>query len=112
MIKIITSIMLFFSLGTYDVFAQPYTKDSLQFKIYTIVSFKDYHVKNIKLDRVFCDYCSKSQLAALRQLGLRSSKKLAKEDRDRLINGEKRYTIFLRIAKKVFADIKRKDTIN
>ena len=111
MIRVFTPIMLLFSLGIYDAYAQPYTKDSLQFKVYTIAYFKDSNVKDIKLDRVFCDYCSDAQLKALGQLGLRSTIRLVKESKNRLINGQKKFTIFLRVAKRKFAKIKQNDTI-
>lgn len=100
MIRVITPIMLLFSLGIYDAYAQPYTKDSLQFKVYTIASFKDSKLKDIKLDKVFCHYCSDAQLKALEQLGLIASNRLVKESKNRLINGKKKITIFLRVAKK------------
>lgn len=103
--------MLLFSLGIYDALAQTYTKDSLQFKVYTIISFKNSHLKDIKIDRIFCDYCSDSQLTALRQLGYKLSKKLAKKPKNRVDNGQNRLAIYLRIARKDFANIRRKDTI-
>ena len=109
--KCITSIVFIFILGVYHVFAQNYKKDSLQFKIYTIASFKNSLVKSIILDRVFCDYCSDSQLTALGQLGLKTSNKYVKKPEYRLINGEKKLAIYIRIAKKDFAKIKEKDTI-
>jgi len=112
--KFITSVLFLFSLGVYDVFAQGYgySKDSLQFKVYTFVTFKESYVKDIKIHRVFCDYCSDSQLATLGQFAIKLSKKLAKKPENRVINGEKRFTIKFRIAKKDFANINRKDTIN
>ena len=111
MIRFLTFILFFLSSGFYEVFAQPYTTDSLQFKVYTIASYKDSFVKSIKLDRVFCDYCSDSQLKALGQLGLKSSNRFIKDPKNRLVNGQKRLAIYLRIAKKDFANIKEKDTI-
>ena len=111
MIKLLIYITLFLSLGIYNLFAQSYTKDSLQFKVYTIASFKDSHVTAIELDKVFCDYCSKSQLTAIGQLSLKSSNKLVKKAKYRLTNGKKRLAIYLRIAKKDFAYLKQRDTI-
>lgn len=104
--------LLLFSLGFYNVHAQSYRKDSLQFKIYTITTFKDSKVKDVVLDKVFCDYCSNSQLIALGQLGLKQSNKLIKKPKNRMVNGKNRLAIYLRISKKDFANIKQKDSVN
>lgn len=106
------SIGILFLLGTYNVFAQGFTKDSLQFKVYTIATFKDSRVKNIKLDRVFCDYCSNEQTTALGQTGLKLSKSLVMKPKNRLINGEKRLTIIIRVKREDFFNIKKNDTID
>jgi predicted RNA-binding protein len=110
--NIITSMLILFLIGIYDVVAQPYTKDSLQFKIYTIATFKDSKLTAITLDRVFCDFCSELQKKALGQLGLRVSNRLINKPKNRLINGQKRLSIYLRVPKKEFANIKQKDSIN
>lgn len=111
MIKNIVPFLFLFSLGSNSVFSQSYRIDSLQFKVYTIAFYKNSNLDDIKLDKVFCDYCSDNELTALGQLALKQSNKLIKIPKYRLINGEKRLAIYLRIAKEDFANIKKNDTI-
>lgn len=103
---------LIFLSGMPNAFAQRFTKDSLQFKVYTIATFKDSRVRDIKLDKVFCDYCSDAQTTALGQTGLKLSNNLVKKPKNRLINGEKRLTIIIRVKKEDFHNINKKDSID
>lgn len=110
--KFLLSICFLLTIFNYDVFAQSYTKDSLQFKVYTIATFKDSNLKAIELDKIFCTYCSEAQLTALGQLGLKTSKHLIKEPQNRLISGKKRFVIYLRVQREKFKSIKENDSIN
>ncbi|TBN06828.1 hypothetical protein EYD45_02790 [Hyunsoonleella flava] len=92
-------------------FGQNFRKDSLQFKVYTIASFKDSKVKNIKVDKVLCDYCSEAQFTTLKQMSIKSSMKLIEKPKYRLINGEKRLAIYIRVKRENFAKLKHKDSL-
>ncbi|MCF7569130.1 hypothetical protein L3X37_12250 [Sabulilitoribacter arenilitoris] len=110
--KFFLSIGVLLAICNYNGFAQSYTKDSLQFKVYTIATFKDSRVRSIKLNRVFCDYCSKEQTTALGQTGLKLSNNLVKKPKNRLVNGEKRLTIVIRVKREDFYNINKKDSID
>lgn len=112
MIKFLTSGILIVFLGISDVLAQGFTKDSLQFKVYTYVTFQEFNVKKIKIQKVFCDYCNEAQLKVLEDLARNLSNKLALKSENSIKHGEKRFVIKFRVAKNAFARMKPKDSIH
>lgn len=111
MTKLCVHITCLFLICVSHSYTQSFRKDSLQFKVYTKAFFEDGKVKNIEVDKVFCDYCSPTQIIALKQLSIRSSIKLIKQPKYKLINGEKRLAIYIRVKREDFANLKEKDSI-
>jgi hypothetical protein len=99
-----------------NTFAQSgYQKDSLQIKVYTQIEYKDNYAKDIRIDKVFCDYCSEYQMEKIKE----EAKKIAyyerNEKRNRLINGIKKLTLYIRVSKKDLLELKEEiplDSIN
>jgi hypothetical protein len=83
-----------------------YAIDSLQIKVYTEIEYVNSHSKNIKVKKVFCDYCSKNQIKFLKE----RAKQLAYYDRynpkERMVNGMRKFAIIIRVSKKDFIAIK------
>ena len=93
---------LFFS----SVTGQSLTDDLLQIKVYTVADFRDSKLKDIEVTKVFCDYCSPSQLKAISDLAIKISKKKIREPENRLENGQKKFTLNIRVTKKDFLKFK------
>lgn len=113
-LQIITIVFCcFFAANT---FAQSgYKKDSLQIKVYTKIEYKDSYAKDIKVDKVFCDYCTEYQTEKI----IEEAKKIAyyerNEKRNRLQNGIKKLTLYIRVSKKDLLELKEEkpqDSIN
>ncbi|MGB6269631.1 MAG: hypothetical protein WBF67_11560 [Olleya sp.] len=102
--KFLILIILTFSLT--QLKAQDYKKDSLQFKIITQIKYKSGTVQNISLKKVICDFCTEKQTE---QLGLQAIKLAALEQDDpknKLKNGIKILSIYIRLSKDDFSVIK------
>jgi len=89
-----------------SAFAQiGYQKDSLQIKVYTKIEYINRNVKSIKVDTIFCDYCSSNQIKMLKEEAMRRTY-LARNDKGiRLINGIYRHALYIRISKKDFLEM-------
>jgi len=88
------------------VSAQDYRIDSLQIKAYTEIEYKAGEPTNIKLKKVFCDYCTKNQLNLLGEDAIRRADGEKYDTKNKLKNGKKKLAIYIRIAKIDFAAIK------
>lgn len=94
-----------------SVFAQNYTTyrtDSLQIKVYAQIEYTNSKVKDIKITKVFCDYCSDFQKEALEN---EAYSRVAYEAYypDFLVeNGKRRQALNIRVSKKDFAELKMK----
>ncbi|WP_241148008.1 hypothetical protein [Lacinutrix jangbogonensis] len=88
------------------VSAQDYRKDSLQIKVYTEIEYKAGIPIAIKLKKVFCDYCSKTQLDLLGKDAVRRTESEKNDPKNKLKDGKKKIAIYIRIAKKDFARIR------
>lgn len=86
--------------------AQSYRKDSLQIKVYTTINYKNNQVKDIKLLDVLCDYCTELQKKAIGEQALRLSYNDRYNPNNRLVNGQKKLALYIRVAKKDLAAIK------
>ncbi|TYB76472.1 hypothetical protein ES674_11345 [Bizionia myxarmorum] len=82
--------------------AQNYAKDSLQIKVYTQITYKSKEAKDIKLIKVFCDYCSDEQTSKIGYAALRRSYDERYDPENILINGKKKLAIIIRIDKSDF----------
>lgn len=91
--------------GSYSE-AQSYKKDSLQIKAYTSIEYVNNEVKDIKLLRVLCDYCTELQKEAIGEEAKRRTYLERFDPKNRLKEGKKKLAIYIRVAKKDFAAIK------
>jgi len=99
-------IIAFLCLNSGLISAQSYAKDSLQIKSYVRVEYRNSYVKDIKLLRVMCDYCSDIQKEAIGEEAIRRAAFECRIPKNRLKDGDKKLAIYIRIAKKDFAAIK------
>ena len=88
------------------LFAQSYAKDSLQIKSYTIIEYRSNEVKEIKLLKVLCDYCTDLQKEVIGEEAKRRAYLERLDPKNRMKDGQKKLAIYIRIAKKDFANIK------
>lgn len=101
-------LILFLWFGIESVLAQSYTKDSLQIKTYTEIAYINSEAKDIKLIKVFCDYCSELQKKSIGEEALRRAYYERYEPQNILVNGKKKLAILIRISKADFAAIDEK----
>jgi hypothetical protein len=103
-------ILCFGLISVCSTFAQiGYQKDSLQIKVYTEIEYINNNVKNIKVDTLFCDYCSTNQTKMIKEEALRRTY-LARTDKGiRLVNGKYRHALYIRISKKDFLEMNEDD---
>lgn len=83
-----------------------YKKDSLQIKVYTEIEYLESQVKDIKVIKVFCDYCSEFQTEMLSREALRRTYLEKDDEKIRLVNGKYKDAIYIRISKKDFSELK------
>ncbi|WP_298761225.1 hypothetical protein [uncultured Psychroserpens sp.] len=100
---ILTAILCFYSTL---LSAQSYAKDSLQIKSYTLIEYRNNEVKEIKLLKVLCDYCTDYQKQIIGEEAKRRTFLERLDPKNRLKEGQKKLAIYIRIAKKDFAEIK------
>lgn len=112
--KTLLFILCFGLISVYSTFAQiGYQKDSLQIKVYTEIEYINNNVKNIKVDTVFCDYCSFNQIKMLKEEALRRTYWARNDKGIRLVNGKYRHALYIRISKKDFLEMnEEKDNKN
>ncbi|AUC81545.1 hypothetical protein [Lacinutrix sp. Bg11-31] len=91
------------------VSAQSFKKDSLQIKAYTEIEYKAGKPINITLKKVFCDYCSKTQLTLLGEDAIRRADGEKQNPKNKLVDGKKKLAVYIRIAKTDFASIKEEE---
>lgn len=86
-----------------------YQKDSLQIKVYTSIEYINNQATSIKVRRVFCDYCTDIQIKAISEEAKVRSYAVRNDKENRMLNGTKKLSLYIRIAKKDFAAIKEDD---
>jgi len=105
LIGILTIITFFIT--EFTVAQVGYQKDSLQIKVYAKIDYVNSRVVNIKVSKVFCDYCSQFQKEKIAQEAYRRAY-LVRNDKDvNLINGNYKHAMYIRVSKKDFAKLKR-----
>ncbi len=97
---------IFICLSSLNVNGQSYRKDSLQIKSYTQIEYVNNEVKSIKLLKVLCDYCTDYQKEVIGEEAKRRAFLERFDPKNRIKDGKKRLAIYIRIAKKDFAEIK------
>jgi len=105
--------MCFCLISAGNAFAQiGYKKDSLQIKVYSEIEYIDRLIKDIKVDTVFCDYCSKNQIKMLKEEAFRRTY-LIRNDKDvKLENGTYKHALLIRISKKDFLEMREEENDN
>ncbi|WP_233451067.1 hypothetical protein [Hanstruepera ponticola] len=98
-------IITIFCLGNLLSFSQGYAKDSLQIKVYTEIEYKNREAKDIKLLKVFCDYCTSAQTSKIGYAALLRAHDERYLPENVLVNGKKKLAIIIRISKVDFAAI-------
>ena len=102
--------MCFCFISTCKVFAQiGYQKDSLQIKVYSEIEYVDKLVKGIKVDTVFCDYCSKNQIKLIKEEAYRRTYFISNDKDIRMANGKYKHALYIRISKKDFLEMKEEN---
>lgn len=86
-----------------------YQKDSLQIKVYTEIDYNNRQVEAIRVDKVFCDYCTKLQKEAVGNEAYRRTYIERFDKNIRLIQGTYRHALFIRVAKKDFERIREEE---
>jgi hypothetical protein len=105
--------MCFCLISVGNAFSQiGYQKDSLQIKVYSEIKYIEGLVKEIKVDTVFCDYCSKNQIKLLKEEALRTTYLIRNDEEIKLVNGTYKHALFIRISKKDFLEMKEDDNDN
>ncbi len=83
-----------------------YSKDSLQIKVYTEIDYVNREAKDIRLLKVFCDYCTDAQISKIGYGALRRAHAERYDPKNVLENGTKKLAIIIRISKEDFKEIK------
>ena len=106
-LKYICFFLLTVSFSINSVYAQSkgYAKDSLQIKVYTEIEYVNSEAKDIKLLKVFCDYCSDFQSKIVGKEALRRAHDERNDLKNVLKNGKKKLAIIIRLSKTDFAGI-------
>ncbi len=91
---------------------QGYKKDSLQIKVYTEITYKDYKPVDIVVKKVFCDYCTEIQKQVIGEQALKISKADQYNPKYVSANDKARLALLIRVAKKDFAKLKEKKEPN
>ena len=106
-------IMCLFLFSAGNTFAQiGYKKDSLQIKVYSEIEYIDRLIKDIKVDTVFCDYCSKNQIKMLTEEALRRTYLIRNDNDVKLVNGTYKHALLIRISKKDFLEMREEENDN
>ena len=105
--------MCFCIISVGNAFAQiGYKKDSLQIKVYSEIEYIDRLIKDIKVDTVFCDYCSKNQIRMLKEEALRRTYLIRNDNDVKLVNGTYKHALLIRISKKDFLEMREEENDN
>jgi len=99
--------ILFFFLFCNILLAQySYKKDSLQIKVYTeLYVSNDIKIDSIKILKIFCDYCNEQQIKHIEKESFYRTKMEFRYPEYHK-TGKYKLTLFLRISKNNFSDLK------
>lgn len=94
-------------MGSMQVYGQKgYAKDSLQIKAYVHLTYVEGRIKEIKVKKVFCDYCSEKQLIYLKQNFWNTANSEKYNADVRLVKGVRKRILLTRISKQDFQNLK------
>lgn len=103
--KQLVAIALFFC-ASHMFGQQGYAKDSLQFKAYVHILYESARASSISVKKVFCDYCTETQLKYLKQKFWEMANSEKYNPEVRLNKGLRKRTLLTRISKKDFEKLK------
>ena len=83
-----------------------YQKDSLQIKVYSIITYENSHPKQINIDTVFCDYCNEAQVNILKRQAWELSYAGRYAPENRIEQGKRKLALFIRVSKDDFKKLK------
>jgi len=96
-----------------NTFAQiGYQKDSLQIKVYTEIEYRAGLVKDIRVNKIFCDYCTKHQKKLIKEEAMRRTYLVRNEEGVKINNGMYKHALYIRISKEDFLEMKRDSIAN
>ena len=106
-------IVFLFILFVNKTYAQRgYQKDSLQIKVYTEIKYENYRAQDIRVTKVFCDYCSELQTTKIKEEAKRIGFRV-RNNRDNIIEkGIKKLAMYIRVSKKDFAALREEEPDN
>ncbi|TVZ22708.1 hypothetical protein JM84_1618 [Dokdonia sp. Hel_I_63] len=102
---IIVGLLLSFAFAKAQSSTKNYKIDSLQFKMYTRLFVNEQlQVDSVTVKKIFCDYCSESQMAVLREEAMRQS--LVERYNPKYKKpGEHRLALYVRFSKRDFKNL-------
>lgn len=103
-------LLVLLSMVLYNLPAQNYSsyrKDSLQIKVYAQIEYIESKVKNIKITKVFCDYCTDYQKEALKYEAHQRVSLEAYFPDFLVKNGKRKQALNIRVSKRDFAVLKK-----
>ena len=100
-------------LGVNNLSAQVgYQKDSLQIKVYTEAEYRNGLITEVKVKKIFCDYCTEYQKVLIEDEAERRTYIESREKGNRISNGTFKHAVYIRIAKTDFAEMKSDSLTN
>lgn len=100
-------ILLFVTGSLFSTQAQVgYKKDSLQIKVYSIITYENSHPQNIEIGKVFCDYCNDNQLTMLKGQAWELTYAARYAPENRIEEGKRKLALFIRVSKEDFKKLK------
>jgi hypothetical protein len=100
-------VIVFFIGALFSATAQVgYQKDSLQIKVYSIITYEKSHPQKIDIDTVFCDYCNKAQIEILKKQAWELSYAGRYAPENRIEQGKRKLALFIRVSKEDFKKLK------
>ncbi|MEP2935394.1 MAG: hypothetical protein ABJM06_06740 [Gilvibacter sp.] len=83
-----------------------YQKDSLQIKVYSIITYEKSHPQKIEIGKVFCDYCNDNQLTMLKGQAWELTYAARYAPENRIDDGKRKLALFIRVSKEDFKKLK------
>lgn len=106
---ILVGVLMFFAFAKAQSPTKDYKKDSIQFKMYTrLFVSEQLQIDSITVKKIFCDWCTESQMDVLQQEAMRQSMIERYNPRYRK-PGEHRLALYVRFSKEDFKNLNNND---
>lgn len=101
-------LVLCFLCLTHNTYGQRrgYAADSIQIKIYIEIEYINNQPKELKIKKVFCDYCSTKQIEYIKKIALKKFSEERYNPAHRVKNGKAKLTLNIRFSKQVLIELK------